>query len=260
MPALKLAMSLRGLRLPLKKALPVAARLGVQAVEIDGRGEINPQDITQTGVRQIKKLCDDHHLAVSAVEFRTRRGYGVADELSRRIEATKAAMKLASALGARFVVNQVGRVPDDEASPAWQTLVEVLADLGVYGQHVGALLAAETGSESPQRLRTLLDSLPAGSLVVTLNPGNLIINGFAPLEAVELLAGEIVYVRAKDGVRDLAEGRGIEVQLGRGSADFPALLGALEQRNYRGSICIAGESGGDPLEAVGQAVEYLRSL
>jgi sugar phosphate isomerase/epimerase len=260
MPALKLAVSLRGLRLPLKKALSAAAHLGVQAVEIDGRGEINPQDITQTGVRQIKKLCEDLRLSVSAVEFRTRRGYYAADELSRRIEATKAAMKLAASLGARLVVNQVGRVPDDEASPDWQTLVEVLADLGAYGQHIGALLAAETGSEDASRLRKLLDALPTGSLVVALNPGNLIINGFAPLDAVELLASEIAYVRAKDGVRDLAQGRGIEVQLGRGSADLPALLGALEQRGYRGSICVAGEPGGDPVEVFGQAVEYLRSL
>jgi sugar phosphate isomerase/epimerase len=237
-----------------------AARLGVQAVEIDGRGEINPQDITQTGIRQIKKLCDDHRLAVSAVEFRTRRGYNVADELSRRIEATKAAMKFASALGAPLVVNQVGRVPDEPAGLGWQTLVEVLADLGVYGQHVGALLAAETGSESPAQLRKLLDALPRGSLVAALNPGNLIINGFAPLDAVEVLGGEIAYVRAKDGVRDLAQGRGMEVQLGRGSVDFPALLGALEQQAYQGVICIAGESGDSPAEAIAQGVELLRSL
>lgn len=260
MPPLKLAIALGGLRLPLKKALATAGRLGVQAVELDGRGEINPQEITQTGIRQIKKLCEDHRLAIAAVEFRTRRGYHVADELGRRVTATKAAMKLASALGARIVVNQVGRVPDDEKGGDWQTLVEVLADLGSYGQHVGALLAAETGSEDPARLRKLLDTLPAGSLLVALNPGNLIINGFATLAAVELLGSEIAYLRARDGVRDLAQGRGIEVQLGRGSADFPALLGALEQRGYRGYVCITGDPPGEPVEAFSQAADYLRSL
>ena len=260
MPAIKLALSLRPLRLPLKQSLVAAARMGVQAVELDGRGEIYPQDMTQTGIRHIKKLCEDHQLNVSAIEFRTRRGYYAADELSRRVEATKSAMTLASRLGARLVVNQIGRVPDDENSRDFKTLVEVLADLGAFGQHAGALLAAETGSEDAAGLRKLLDALPTGSMVVALNPGNLISNGFAPLEAVDLLAGEIAYLRAKDGVRDLAQGRGIEVQLGRGSADFPALLGALEQRGFRGYVCVEANPGGDPLEVSAQAVQYLRSL
>jgi sugar phosphate isomerase/epimerase len=63
-----------------------------------------------------------------------------------------------------------------------------------------------------------------------------------------------------DGVRDLAQGRGVEVRLGRGSADFPALLGALEERGYRGSICIEREQSENPIPEIGDALEFLRSL
>lgn len=260
MPSLRIAVQLRSLRLPLKQALRVVNSWRVSGVEIDARGELNPRDLSQTGRRQLRKLLDDFELRVAAIGFRTRRGYDTPQQLERRVEATKAAMQLAYDLGASLVVNQVGRVPEKSDGPAWGLLLEALADLGAYGQRVGALLAAETGSESGADLRRLLDALPPGSLAVTLNPGNLIVNGFSPLEAIAELGPHVQYVHAKDGVRDLARGRGVEVELGRGSADFAALIGALEEHDYRGYWAIERENATDPVHEIGQAVEYLRSL
>jgi sugar phosphate isomerase/epimerase len=260
MPAIKIAVQARSARLTLKRLLPLVRQWGASAVELDARGDANPQQLSQTGRRQLRKLFDDFEVRVAAVGFRTRRGYDVADELDRRVEATKAAMKLAYDLGASWVVNQVGRVPEESQGPHWNLLVEVLTDLGNFGQRTGALLAAETGSESGADLARLLAALPHGALGVTLNPGNLIINGFSPVEAVAALGPNIAYVHAQDGVRDLAQGRGIEVQLGRGSADFPALLGALEEHDYRGYWTVLRENSQNPLDEMAQAVGYLRSL
>ena len=260
MPPIKIAVQLRSVPLEFKKAVPAVARLGAGGVEIDARGEINPRDMSQTAVRSIRKLLDDNGLHVPALEFRTRRGYNVADDLTRRVEATKAAMKLAHSLGAPVVVNQLGRVPEDATSAEWQLMIEALADLGAYGHRVGALLAAETGSESGADLRRLLDALPPAAIAVAFNPGNLLMHGFAPLETIEALGSDILYVRAKDGVRDRSKGRGMEVTLGRGSADFPALLGALEERGYRGFFAVESVSEREPLAELALAVEYLRNL
>ena len=106
--------------------------------------------------------------------------------------------------------------------------------MGRFGQTVGATLAAETGSESGAELKRLIEALPPGSLGVNFDPGNLIVSDHSPQEAVEALGPYIMHVHAKDGVRDLSQGRGVEAPLGRGSCDFPALLGALEQEDYRG--------------------------
>ena len=260
MPALKIAIQLKSLRLPFRSALQKAQQLGAAAVEIDARGELRPNEITQTGLRQLRKMLDDLNLRVAAVGYHTRRGYNVPDDLERRVEGTKAAMQLAHDLGANVVVNQIGRVPAEPEGPDWNMLVEVLADLGRWGQHVGALLAAETGSESGQDLARLLAALPPGSIGVNLDPGNLIVNGFSTIDAVHALGPNILHVHAKDGVRDLAQGRGVEVPLGRGSADFPALLGALEERDYRGYLTIERTGGENPIYEVGQAVQYLKSL
>lgn len=260
MPSIKLAVQLRSLKLPLKRALPIVNQWRVPAVELDARGEISPGELSQTGRRQLRKLLDDFELRVAAVGFRTRRGYDVPDELERRVEATKAAMTLAHDLGASLVINQVGRVPAEPAGAAWQTMLDALSDLGRHGQRVGALLAAETGSEAGADLARLLAALPTGALAVALNPGNLIVNGFSPAEAIAAIGSHIAYVRAKDGVRDLAQGRGVEVPLGRGVADFPALLGAMEEYDYRGYWTVERERADEPVSEIGQAISFLRSL
>src|SRR5437868_12172257 len=92
---IKLAVELASLRLPLKKGLLTARELGAEAVEIDGRNELRPEDLSQTGVRQVRKMLDDLNLRISAVRFQTRRGYQVATDLEARIDATKRAMRTA---------------------------------------------------------------------------------------------------------------------------------------------------------------------
>jgi sugar phosphate isomerase/epimerase len=260
LPAIQIAIQLSSLRQPFRKALATAARLGVRGVEIDARGELRPQELGQTGMREVRRLLEEYELRVAAVGFRTRRGYDVPDELDQRVAATKSAMTFAAELGGPYVVNQVGRVPDEPGGAGWNLLVQTLADLGRHGQHVGATLAAQTGSEDGAALARLVDTLPASSLGVDLDPGNLIIHGFSPLEAVESLGARIVHVHARDATRDLARGRGLEVSLGRGSADFPALLGGLENYAYRGYFTIARQDAENPEFEIGEAVKYLANV
>lgn len=260
MPELRIGVQLRSLKQPFKKALHIAARLGVTAVEIDARGELKPGELSQTALRQVRKMLADLNLKVAAVSFATRRGYDTLEDLEPRVEATKAAMKFAYDLGASVVINHVGRVPNVKDEPEWGLLVEVLTQLGHHGERVGALLAARTGSESGEKLAELLAALPAGNVGVDLDPANLIINGYSPLEAVRALGPHILHVHAKDAARDLAQGRGVHVPLGRGSTDFPALLGALEEHDYRGYFTVEREGAENPVAEIAQAIEYLKSL
>jgi sugar phosphate isomerase/epimerase len=205
-------------------------------------------------------MLEDRNLTACAVEFRTRRGYNVTEDLERRIDATKGAMRFAADLGASVVVNQVGLIPPEADQEEWSRLLEALTDLGAYGQRVGAWLAAETGSEEGTDLARLVAALPSGCVGVTFNPGNLIVNGFSARDAVDSLGSHVVYVRAKDGVRDLAQGRGVETPLGRGAADFPEIIGALEEHNYRGYYTVTREGTANPVPEVGQAIQYLRGI
>lgn len=267
MLTLKIGVQTASLRQNFKQSLQTASQMGVDAVEIDARTELRPASLSQTGLRQFRKMLKDLNLKVCAIAFPTRRGYDQFEDLDRRVAATKEAMKMAYTLGASVVVNQIGQVPDppdsegiDDAGDRWQSLLNVLSDLGHFGDRHGAQLAAETGSESGAALAKLLAAVPQASVGATLNPGNLIVNGFSPAEAVRALGEGILYVRVRDAVRDIARGRGVEVALGRGSADFPALLGILEEYDYRGYLAIERREAQDPIFEISQAIMYLRNL
>ena len=257
---IRVGVELASLRQPFKKALLTARELGAEAVEIDIRGELKPDDLTHTGVRHVRKMLEDLNLRVSAVTFRTRRGYATQDDLDARIDATKRALKLAYDLGTNVLVNHIGRVPPETDTAATSTLLQALTDIGRHGQRVGAMFAAETGTESGADLAALIARLPPGAIGVDFNPASLILHGHSPREAAAALAPHVLHLHATDATRDLALGRGIEVPLGQGSADLPEILALLEEQQYRGYLTIARHDTNTPLADIRQALEFLRNL
>lgn len=260
MPELKIGIQISSLGQPLKAALQTAARLGATGIEIDARTDIRPKELTDTGRRQLKKWMDDLNLRVASVRFRTRRGYDVLQDLDQRIDATKEAMRFAYSLGCNVVVNQVGLVPEDVAHPAYSQLQVCLTDLARYGQHIGAMLAAETGSEPGERLAALIESTTEKAIGIAFNPANLIANNYSAEHALAPCAPHTLLVHARDAVRDLARGRGIDVPLGRGSAEFPSICAHLEQRQFNGWFVIDSEPKPNAITEIGYAVSFLKSL
>jgi len=127
---LKKSIFLDTLRQPFKTAIVTAAKLGADAVEINGRTEIKPEE-----------------LSLSAIHFQTNYGYGDLQLLDRRIEGTKAALGMAYELGCSVVVNRIGKIAVDPAAPSRITMVQALSDIGNFSQKAGAWLAARTGAD-----------------------------------------------------------------------------------------------------------------
>lgn len=244
----KLSVQLATLRLPFAAALNAAAEVRAEAVEIDGRGEINPHTLSRTGIREIRKMLADRGLRIAAVAFATRRGYAELEGLDRRVEATKAAMDMASQLGAPLVLNAIGAVPGDQDAAGRQVLREVLEDLGRHGNRVGAILAARTGDDSGPRLASLLAELPERTLAVDFNPAKLMAAGFSPLEAVAALGRWIEYVEIADLLRNEPATRG------HGEVDVPAILGALDEQEYRGWFALGCAGAEDPRRELAETV------
>ncbi|MEM7455744.1 MAG: sugar phosphate isomerase/epimerase family protein [Planctomycetota bacterium] len=258
---LKKGIRLETLQQPLKQSLVTAARIGADGVEINARTQLRPAEMSRTGIRHLLKMMEDLNLKVAALHYPTRRGYENAGELERRIEGTKAALSLAYDLGATSVVNHIGLVPEDQESVAWKTMHQALTDIAVHSQKCGAWLTAETGSQPAERLAQIIGALPLMAIGVDFDPGNILINGFSPDESMKLLAEHVMGFRVRDAVRDLAQGRGLEVQLGRGSIDWPSLLGQLEQKNYAGYMTIDRTAGADEVVAQSaESMEYLTNL
>lgn len=259
MQNVKIGIQTRSLRQPLRQALRTAARLGADGVEIDVRNELPAGELSATGLREFHKLLSDLNLRVSAVAFPTRRGYDADEDLDRRVAATQNAMRFARELRTDVVINRVGQVPDDSNDPRFGRMVEALTALGNYGERAGARLAAQTADESPANLARLIAALPEQSMGIDLHPSGLIMGGHSPVEALDLLGGHVLHVHACDAVRDTGE-RSHEVQLGRGTADLPELLGRLTEFDYRGWVTIERRESSDPLTDIENAVAFLRAI
>jgi len=258
MAELKIAVRLSAIQMPVKRALETVARMGANAIELDARNGLRPDDLSETGLRQFKKMLTDLNLRVASVRFQTRRGYDVQQDLEQRVDATKSAMQFAYQLGSPVVVNQIGSIPDSPDDPGWATFQDVIQDIGRFGARIGAFFAAETGTESGEKLANFLGDEDDAFIAVALNPGQLIVNRFDVTDAVSRLKRRIQIVNAVDGVLDLAAGRGINVPLGQGTADFPQLLGMLEDIQYRGHFVVGRAD--SSLDELQQGVQYLRNM
>ena len=205
-------------------------------------------------------MLADLNLQVAAVHFPVRRGFGSMDDLDRRIDAIKKAMKMAYELGCNVVVSKIGSVPEDSEDASWSTMLQALTDLGNYSQKSGAWLAARTGAEKGEVMKRLIDSLPANSLGVDFDPAGFVINGLSAPDAIKVLGEHVLSFRVRDAVSDLSLGRGVEVQLGRGSVDWPALLGVLEEHSYNGYLTVERNTDKDNVVQCATALEFLTNL
>jgi L-ribulose-5-phosphate 3-epimerase len=258
MSHLKIGIRAEALGLPLRRALPQIAALGVGGVQVDAAGELAPGSLSETGRREFRHLLRSFNLQLTALGCPLRHGLDVAENQQPRIEHVKRVMSLCSDLGERVVVVEAGRIPDDPDGPRGQLLSEAILALSQHGDRIGVTLALETGLESGATLRKFLDRFDTGSLGVNFDPANLIFHGFDVYESLRALAGKIVHTQAKDARSGGASRAAQEVPLGHGDIDWMTYLAVLEEVGYRGWLTIERETGDNRAADVAAAVAFLR--
>jgi sugar phosphate isomerase/epimerase len=233
--------------------------LGAAGVEIDARRELQPP-VSRTAIRQLLKWLDDYRLRLACLTFQIRHGLGDSPNLERRIEALKDTLRLAYQLRCQSVVCDIGQVPAVEQVTLRDQWRDVANDLGRTSHKEGAFLAARTGSMSPRELGQFFAELDPGSLMVSLDPGNVLLHGHALEGAIEALGGHIVHLHARDAVRDFAARKAVEVEVGRGSVDWSKTLAELEQNGFQGYITVGREESPHPQLECQHAFQYLQNL
>ena len=166
-------------------------------------------------------------------------------------------MQFAFDLGARKVVVPCPKLPE-ETSPQGQLLRESLMNLGPFGDRVGTTLALEIGYDSGEKVRDYLATFDTGSLKVTFDPANMLINGHDPLANLMPLAGMIAHVQARDA-RGASVSSGMqEVPLGAGDVEWMAFVATLQVIEYVGFLAVKRDAGENKLADVANGVKFLR--
>lgn len=257
---MKIGIRLESLGLSLRRALAEAARIGVTGVQADALGDLAPDNLSQTGRRELRNLLRAHNVELTALGCPLRHGLDNPENLQPRIEHVRKVLTLSFELGPRIAIVQAGRIPAEPTAPGAALLQESLLALGQFGDRAGATLALETGQEPAGKLAEYLDGFDVGSLSINFDPANLLINGFDPYGPVRVIGKRIVHAHAKDARRGMANRGAAEVALGHGDLDWLRLTDALKEVEYRGWLVVEREGGerlpGD-LEA---GVQFLRRL
>lgn len=152
----------------------------------------------------------------------------------------------AKLLGVRDIVTHVGFIPENPYDPNYASMVSSIKAVAKHVEANGQRFLFETGQETPVTLLRAMEDIGCENLGVNLDPANLILYGKGnPVDAIDTLGPYIMGVHAKDGVYP-TDGKhlGKETAIGDGKVNFPALIKALKDAGYTGTLTIEREISG----------------
>src|SRR4051812_36555605 len=157
-------------------------------------------------------------------------GFGPKDLRAERLDRFRWALERARQLGLSDLMLHAGFLPD-EGDPERKPLLDVLANVGDLAKAAGVTVAFETGQETADLLRKMLDDLRSPNLKVNFDPANMLLYDMGdPLRAVEILGPDIRSVHVKDANRPTVKGNwGEEVPLGQGRANIREFVRTLKR-------------------------------
>lgn len=233
------------------KALALLADIGYQSVALTlDHGPLNPfaddwsiqrarlksaldglgmSSVIETGARFLLDPRVKHEPTLVSVEPRDRQ---------RRIQFLKLAIDAAEFLGSDCVSLWSGVVRDKTAEPeVWDRLIASLQEVLDYAHDRGVTIGFEPEPgmfiDTMARFAELQKRLNAPNLKLTLDVGHLHCQGETPIaNYIAKWKGEIVNVH----IEDMRAGIHEHLMFGEGEMDFPPILAALRQANYRGGI------------------------
>ncbi|MCY2939657.1 MAG: sugar phosphate isomerase/epimerase [Planctomycetota bacterium] len=171
-------------------------------------------------------------------------GFGDPSTRPERFARLAWALGITCQLGLTDLMMHGGFIPGPGASGR-RSMLDTLAKAADMARERGIILALETGQESAQLLRQTLDDLRCPNLKVNFDPANMLLYNMGdPIEAVEILAGDIHSVHLKDAFPPRVQGEwGEEVPLGEGRVNIPLFIKTLKKIDFEGPLCIEREVG-----------------
>ena len=256
MPGLPLGIRLSSLGLGPREAIRTAARMGVAGVQLDAVDEFSPEQLSQTGRRDLQHLLRASGLALTALAAPE---VGLADP--GRIEGAMAELgqlfELARYLGPGIVTTTTGRIPDSPDVPLWAEMQAGLAEVGRLADHFGGVLALGAGTDRADSMRAFIEAHQSHWLGVNLQPAAFLAAGQDPVEATRLLGARAVHAQLRDASRAGPLSHAQEAPLGEGQIDWPGWLAVLEEVDYRGYLVVETALAHDPVGHLGAAIAFL---
>lgn len=226
-----------------------ASELRVHGIEITDR---HLQSTDEDYLAAVKRIAVDLNLTISALTVSNDFGLETEAELTKELESMERALEVAHALGAPMLRVFAGW-PVVKKETQWKEMVRCMQIACLLAERETTVLAVENHNhggflQTAEDVQRLMNDTDSEWLRLNLDTGNYI-DGF---ESIEKTLIYTVHVHAK--MNELDE-RGADR-----SIDYPTIIGALRERNYRGFVSLEYEGDESPLTAVPRGLAYLRQL
>jgi len=171
----------------------------------------------------------------------------------------QATVEIAAKLGMRLVTFHAGFLPHDTSDPVYVKLRERITRIAGLFSEKGIELAFETGQEDAPTLAAFLTDLAMPGVGVNFDPANMILYAKGdPVAALRVLRPWLKQCHIKDATLTKVPGSwGSEVPAGTGEVDWDGFFSVLAETGYAGDFCIEREAGGQRVEDIRAAREFL---
>ncbi|MDX2109707.1 MAG: sugar phosphate isomerase/epimerase family protein [Verrucomicrobiota bacterium] len=242
-------------QVPLRTALNQAHAMGWQALELAfGAGELarTPSESECTALRHYADKLGMPFITMASGAYWTQSlSHPDASVRALAVEFTKEYLKTAAMLGVKTILVVPGHVavPWDAGQPvvpydkAWQWSQESLRHCIGLAEKLDVTIGLENVWNwflaDPVAMRSFIDELGSTHVGAYFDIGNCLINGY-PEHWISLLASRIKAVHVKNFQRSDCGGKiqGFGESLLTGDAQWPAILGALDEINYTGPLTV----------------------
>ena len=261
----------------LKEQCEALNKFGIENIEIRGVNGKNVSVLTESEVKETKKILDDYGIEVSSIGSPLGK-IDIKGDLNGHYETAKRVYETANILGAKNV-----RVFSfySKATPFDECKSEIYAELEKLvglSDDTGLTLCHENEAriygESPEKCLEIAEYF-GGRIKCVFDMGNFVLDGYEPMSAYKLLSDYIEYFHIKDALY-----AGAIVPAGKGEAKIKEILDDYKQnggkdtfitlephlQTFSGLNALVGKSFDNPYKydnqkaAFTDAVEKLKGL
>jgi L-ribulose-5-phosphate 3-epimerase len=256
---MKLGIDVASLNQPFRTALSVCNRAGGSGVQVDAMGDLAPDRLSATGRRELRNLLTSLNQQIASFQVPLRRGIDQAENQQLRIEYICKVLALAFEVGQKVVSIPCPKLPDPEQEPERTRLLkEALQAIGRYADKIGSRLALEVGLDPIEKVGSYLDSFNLGTLAITFDPANLLLNNLEPAKEIFKTGDKLAVVHARDARRNTISRSGEETSLGNGDIEWMSLIGALIAIEYKGFLIVERLQGNNQEMDLINGVKFLK--
>jgi sugar phosphate isomerase/epimerase len=216
---------------------------------------LSPADFTDDLIRNINRVFAKHGVSIVAAGAGNRFISADGGEAKKALEDALRWIEIASRLGAKVIVTEVGTahktefwtdVPENHSAETWEQIVGIYRILARRAQDYGVIVGIEphfaSGIRGAKELRRVLDDTAEPNLKAVLDPANSVTaenagrQEEALAELFTLLGRDFVLAHAKDA--HLENGASVFGPAGSGILPYGSYLALLEKAGYDGPLLL----------------------